>query len=121
MVASSLQLWEILIPFSSNGGENYSLEHHSQWQKYILQRSGGLSISPPISGCWIDPRTNISYTEMMLPVRICCSPHNLEEIIDYKMYHYDQLAVFAYQLSSKVILRERSIPVDLSSSDSNVP
>ena len=43
----------------------------------------------------------------MIPVRIACSEEEINKIIDITMVHYDQLAVMAYIISEKVIIKHK--------------
>lgn len=45
------------------------------------------------------------YTERVIPVRVICSQKQIEKIIDFTILHYRQLAVLAYRISDKVILK----------------
>ncbi len=100
------KLWEILIPKYSNSGSEYPLTHHQRWDDYVRSIAGGLTIFKRSRGQWISPTGQV-FSEEMIPVRIHCTPHNLNTIVDFTLQHYDQLAVMAYEVSANVIIKYR--------------
>ena len=48
------------------------------------------------------------FTERMIPVRVAATRAQIEEIIDFTLVYYDQLAVMAYRVGDEVILKERT-------------
>jgi len=106
MVNKDKSLWEILVPTYSNEGLEFSLEHHKKWDDKIRSLSGGLTILRTARGQWIDPDGKLFF-DKMIPVRVYCAEHEIEEIIQFTMSHYEQKAVMAYQVSSYVKLIRR--------------
>ena len=96
-------LWEILVPVHSNAGKVYSIAHHQKWDEKARQISGGLTILKPAKGQWVTPKGALLH-EQMLPVRVLCTEKEMDDIIQFTLRHYDQHAVLAYQLSSRVKL-----------------
>jgi hypothetical protein len=95
------KLWELLVPRYSNEGIEYLVEHHKEWDEKVRQLSGGITILKTAKGNWLSPEGRL-FVEEMIPVRICCDEENIEKIIDQTLRHYNQKAVFAYELSSNV-------------------
>lgn len=101
MVKQNQRIWEILIPKYSNEGIEYPVEYHKLWDEKIRQLAGGITILKTAKGQWISPNGQL-FVEEMIPVRIYCSEENIEKIIGYTLQHYEQKAVFAYEISSNV-------------------
>ena len=101
------QLWEILVPRSSNDGAEYALEHHRVWDEHVREISGGLTILKPAKGHWRSPDSVEYRVEEVIPVRILCTRPEIEQVIELTLSHYDQRAVLAYRISDEVILKRR--------------
>lgn len=98
-------LWEILIPRQDNDGLEFAVEHHRQWDANVRSISGGFTILRTAKGQWMhDGRL---YEEPMIPVRVLCTRDQMIGIVDYTMIHYDQLAIFAYAISTDTIFKTR--------------
>jgi hypothetical protein len=102
----SEELWEILVP-ASNGKDRFSYEHHKQWDSFVKNITGGVTVMKPAKGQWVSP-TGKLYIDRMIPCRIVCSEEQISEIIDFTIDHYNQEAVLAYRISTNVILRHKS-------------
>jgi len=100
------RLWEILVPKSSNSGQEYPLSYHQEWDAHVRGIAGGLTIFKKSRGQWISPEGQL-FDEEMIPVRIFCSRHNLDRILALTLEHYDQKAVMAYEVSERVIIKYR--------------
>ena len=98
------ELWEILVPASNNKDLNFSYEHHKEWDEFVKDISGGVTIMKTAKGEWLSP-TGVLYIDRMIPCRIACSWEQLSVIIDFTIEHYKQEAVLAYKISDDVILR----------------
>ncbi len=96
-------LWEILVPNFSNDRVKYSLEYHQQWDEKVREISGGLTILKPAKGQWMN-YGGVLFSEEMIPVRIYCDEESIDQIIALTMEHYQQEAVLAYEISSRVKL-----------------
>lgn len=100
----NVDLWEILVPTAMGDTDKpVSLAHHKHWDNYVRNLSNGLTILKPAKGQWIFE--DKLYEERMIPVRICCTKADIEDIIDFTIGHYRQKAVMAYKLSSEVIIK----------------
>lgn len=100
------ELWEILVPASNNKDQNFSYEHHKEWDAFVKKITGGVTIMKPAKGEWLSP-TGKLYVDRMIPCRIVCSEEQISEIIDFTIVHYNQEAVLAYRISTNVILRHK--------------
>lgn len=101
-----MQLWEILVPTCFNCGTTISTDYHKAWDERVYKISGGLTIFQPVRGKWIAPSGEL-LAESMIPVRIATSKKNIEEIIDFSLKYYDQLAIMAYKISDDVIIKHK--------------
>ena len=105
------ELWEILVPASSNKNEagalKFTYEHHKEWDEFVKDISGGVTIMKTAKGEWISPNGKV-YIDRMIPCRIACSYEELSVIIDFTIAHYSQEAVLAYKISDDVILRHKN-------------
>jgi len=99
-------LWEIMVPTMYNDGRFVRTRHHKVWDDKVRAISGGLTIYKPAIGQWLSKDDKL-FTERMIPVRIACSEEEINKIIDITMVHYDQLAVMAYIISEKVIIKHK--------------
>lgn len=106
----NVNLWEILVPTLMRN-KPVRLRHHKEWDKYVRKITGGLTVLKPARGTWIEPESNELYEERMIPVRIACTEKQIGRIIDFTMTHYDQLAVMAYCISTKVIIKHKNEPM----------
>lgn len=100
-------LWEILVPASWNDGSEITVEHHNEWDRRVKALAGGLTILRSARGIWQAP-DGTEFKEKMIPVRVACSQHVLDTIIDITLHHYDQEAVMACLVSDHVIIRHRA-------------
>ena len=100
------ELWEILVPASNNKDLKFTYEHHKEWDEFVKDISGGVTIMKPAKGEWLSP-TGELYIDRMIPCRIACSWEELSVIIDFTIKHYKQEAVLAYKISDDVILRHK--------------
>ena len=96
-------LWEIFVPNYSNDKVGYSLEYHQQWDDKVREISGGLTIFKTAKGQWLNDGGTL-FSEEMIPVRIYCDDDSIDRIIALTMMHYQQEAVLAYEVSSRVKL-----------------
>ncbi|MFA5366589.1 MAG: hypothetical protein WC333_01785 [Dehalococcoidia bacterium] len=101
------ELWEILVPSFSNGGEKFPLEHHKKWDAFVKKIAKGVTIMKTAKGEWVSPTGQV-YMDRMIPCRIICNESQMDKIIDFTIEHYDQEAVLAYKISDNVILRHRN-------------
>ncbi len=78
--------------------------HHKNWDNYVRNVAGGLTILTPAKGQWLDLDSTL-YQERVIPVRVSCTRKQLDKIIDFTLQHYRQLAVMAYKISDEVIIQ----------------
>jgi len=100
------ELWEILVPTMSNDKKPFKTRFHRVWDAKVREISGGLTILTPAKGQWISKSGDL-YKERMIPVRIICTEEEINKIVDITMQYYDQLAVLAYRVSEKIILKHK--------------
>ena len=100
------ELWEIMVPTVTNEGKPIRTRFHQVWDRKVYSLSSGMTILRPAVGKWVSPFGKL-FTERMIPVRIACNRNQIEEIIDFTMKYYDQLAIMAYKVSEEVILKHR--------------
>lgn len=101
------ELWEILVPASDNTDKEFSYEHHKAWDAFVKNITGGLTVMKTAKGQWVSPRTGVEYLDRIIPCRIACSEEQINEIIAFTLKHYDQEAVMAYRISTKVIIKHK--------------
>jgi len=99
-------VWEIYVPCMMNS-KPVRTRHHREWDKFVRKITGGLTILKPARGQWIEPATSTLHEERVIPVRIACTRHQIDRIIDFTIGHYNQKAVMAYQIGTDVIIRHR--------------
>lgn len=115
---SSTPLWEILVPTTSNSGKPFSVHHHRLWDQMVERLAGGLTLIQPVRGTWVDPTTNETFVERMIPVRIMCTREQIIEICKETARFYDQRAVLASLVADQSVLvtnpnvRETTVTVD---------
>jgi hypothetical protein len=100
------EFWEILVPTMRRDGTPFRTRFHRVWDKRIEAICGGLTILTPGKGTWVHEGQTMR--ERMIPVRIMCTREQIEEIIDFTLEYYDQLAVMAYRVSDVIILKHRT-------------
>ena len=98
-------LWEILVPTVRPNGKPIHTRFHRVWDKQVEAISGGMTLLRPQQGRWIHKEQR--FDERMIPVRILCTEAEISQIVDFTITYYDQIAVMAYRIGDKVILRHR--------------
>jgi len=93
-------LWEILVPTMMDG-KFIRTRYHKVWDKKVRAISNGLTILKPAKGEWVSA-TGELLAERMIPVRIACSEHDIEGIMDMTIKYYNQEEVLAYKVSECV-------------------
>lgn len=95
-----IPLWEVLVPASNNKRkEKFSYEHHKQWDEFVKNIAGGLSVFKTLKGEWIGADGTV-YVDRMIPVRIRCTEEQIQEIVIFTIHHYSQEAVMFYLVSN---------------------
>lgn len=100
-------MWEILVPTVRNDGRPFKTRYHRVWDKKVYAITNGLTIMTPSRGKWVSPIGKL-FEERMIPVRIMATKSQIDEIVDFTLEYYDQLAVLAYRISEEVILKHKS-------------
>ena len=98
-----ISLWQILIP-TSMGGEEILVDHHAMWDAQVCILAGGLTILKGVKGKWNSPEENTVH-EGMIPVLVCCTPEQLDSILDFTLAHYKQQEVLAFKISDEVRIK----------------
>lgn len=93
-------IWEILVPTMMED-KPVRTKHHKEWDKKVKKITGGLTITSPGKGYWVDPNGE-TITERVIPVRIMCSEDAMNEIADITQKHYKQDAIMFYKISDDV-------------------
>lgn len=99
-----LKLWEILIPktdYSQFPFEDFSINHHNDWDNKVLAISGGLTIQREAIGLWVRGENNC-IREKVIPVKIACADKDIRQIANFTKHHYKQDVVLYYELSNNV-------------------
>lgn len=99
-------LWEILVPRYSTDSEEYPIAYHQKWDEHVRRIAGGVTILRTAIGHWVNPEGAI-FVEEMIPVRVYCDEESIDRIIDHTIEYYDQEAVMAYEISSRVKVKRR--------------
>ena len=103
-------LYQIMVPTIYGDTElPIRTRHHKQWDIFIRNLTGGLTINGVSKGQWIDPKTGTLWCERIIPVQIMCSPEDITKIIDFTLKHYRQKAVMYCVLSNEVKIVEAHI------------
>lgn len=103
-----LKLFEILVPTISNEGKPYHTRYHRVWDKKVREITGGLTVIPPVKGQWVSNNGNL-FQERMIPVRIACTPDQIDRIADMTAKYYSQLAIMFYLISENVTIKNYQI------------
>lgn len=98
-------MWEILIP-ASNNNKIFTLKHHKQFDEFVRQKAGGLTIMKSAKGEWISPDGRL-FKDKMIPCRICCSHTHIRDIMLFALEHYKQESILAYMISNHVKMLHR--------------
>lgn len=96
-------LWQILVPTVSNEGKPYRTRYHRVWDRKVWEVSGGLTITPPVVGQWVN-NEDILFKERMIPVQIACTEAEIITIAEMTKKYYSQEKVFVYLLSQKAYI-----------------
>ncbi len=99
MKSETKALWEILVPCQFNDGKPVSTKHHREWDRKVMQYSGGLTVMKPATGQWEHEGT--IYRDRTIPVRILCTDKEFAAIVRMTMLHYEQLAIIGYVISER--------------------
>lgn len=96
-----MAVYRILVPTVSNEGKPFRKRHHIQWDKKVLEITGGLTINAPtIVEKWLDTEKKL-YTDRNIPVDIICNAEEINVIREFTKKHYNQKAVCYYKISDE--------------------
>lgn len=95
-----MKLYEVLVPtIYGDTKKPIRTRHHKNWDKWVKQRTGGLTILTPAKGIWVNKGTD--YTERVIPVRIMCTSQMILDIVKFTTKHYRQKAVMYYLVTNE--------------------
>ncbi len=114
-----MKLYEILVPCVRNDGRPVRTRCHREWDKRVRRITGGLTIMAPGRGQWVFGGT--LFSERMIPVRLHCTPAQMEAIADLTAAFYEQLAVMFYVISNEVRIKSYERPTESSGSGPGTP
>ena len=87
-----MKLYEILVPAA------FPFEIHEYWDQEVSKMVGGLTILPKLKGKWENTK------ETMIPIRVACEPHKMEEVAFFTKGYYQQQSVLYYVISEEAYL-----------------
>ena len=96
--------WLVFVPTYSKEGKEFAIEHHRAFDRFVRERTGGLTLLRSAKGEWINP-TGKLYREGMIPVIIVGKRSHIIEILDFIKTHYDQEAALALRIADEVLLK----------------
>ena len=88
-------IWEILVPTMMKG-KPVRTRHHKEWDRKVKNISGGLTITPPSKGYWVND-SGETIKERMIPVKIFCTESEIRTISNITAMHYKQDAIMFYK------------------------
>lgn len=94
-------LYQILVPTMDRFGDEIHVDKHRDWDAYVRNLAGGLTVLKPSKGQWVSP-DGILFHEKMIPVLIFCEEENIDKIADYTAGFYSQEAVMYWLVSDTV-------------------
>lgn len=114
MTVVQMPLWEILVPHKMGEHDNTDprlpkrnrnipVPYHQEWDAFVREVTGGLTIQRAAKGQWTD-NTGKLYKEIMIPVRIACTEDQIKKIAEFTLSHYKQKAVFVTLVSEKTLI-----------------
>lgn len=99
-----MNLYEILVPTVNHNNKPYRTRFHRVWDNKIRSIAKGLTILQPVKGQWISENDDL-VKERMIPVRIACTPEQINLIADITANYYQQKAIMFYQISNNVTIK----------------
>lgn len=104
-----MTLFEILVPTVRMDRPNkyFKTRYHKVWDSKVREIAKGLTILKPVKGEWVSPSGEL-FSERMIPVRIACTPEQMEQIADLTAKYYSQLAIMYYKISDSVTIKHYS-------------
>ena len=102
-------LYQILVPCAWNSGRPIRRKHHQEWDKRVRRITGGLTVTKPVVGQWIDENDGTLYVDRTIPVLIYCTKPQIDEIAKMTIEHYEQLAVMCFVVSDECMIVEATV------------
>jgi len=97
------KLYEIIIPTRYPNDKKIPTKDHKEWDRLVQKISGGLTVMAASKGKWVFNAKE--YHEKVIPVRVMCDESKIDELIDFTIAYYKQLAVMYYVVSAEVHIR----------------
>lgn len=95
-------LYCILVPTERpHKYECFSIEHHKEFDEFVVSVSRGITILNSAKGQWIDNSTKL-YEEKMIPVLIYCEKDEMLDIANFAKQHYEQYEIMFWKVSEEV-------------------
>lgn len=98
-------VWEILVPTIDKDNIPFTIKFHKEWDKYVRNLTGGLTVCPQTKGQWTNESGDL-FIEKMIPVKIVTTRERMEWVVTFTKDYYNQEAILAYRISSEFILLE---------------
>ena len=102
-MGSPVEMWCVLVPLNNNDGEVFPIEKHHEWDKFIADNCGGLTLLPSLVGKFGVDKDIIE--DKVKPVMVACTRAQIIGVLDYTRRFYDQKGVLAYKISDDVLIR----------------
>jgi hypothetical protein len=112
MEVVAMLLWEILVPTQfDDTKEAVAAEHHREWDCFVREVSGGLTMLRAATGQWV--HSGKVQQENVIPVRLIATRAQMEEIAKFTASHYRQKVIMAYKISDEVLFVTATGPMKL--------
>jgi len=103
-------LYQIMVPtIYGDTMKPISTKHHKNWDAYVRNITGGLTITGVSKGQWVDPKTGALWVERIIPVQIACTQSEMENIVKFSLSHYRQKAIMYCLLSNEIKIVEAKV------------
>ena len=104
-------LWEILVPTQfDDTKEDIAVEHHREWDRFVREVSGGLTMLRSATGQWV--HLGEVQQESVIPVRLIATREQMEEIAKFTARHYRQKVIMVYKISDEVLFVTATGPME---------
>lgn len=100
--ALSPRTYQILVSTVRNDGRPIRTRFHGVWDAKVREITGGLTISSPVKGQWINGDGRL-YAERMIPVLVVCTRAQIDRIVAMTADYYEQEAVLAMKISDEIV------------------
>jgi hypothetical protein len=94
-----IKVYRILVPATTNDNNEFSIEHHQVWDKFVRKLVGGVTIMKSAKGQWLNS-DGILYMDKMIPCDINCTKKQIKAIADFTKKHYNQEKIAYYKISN---------------------